>query len=399
MVSSSDLEGKMSSSSVQINFSPDYSDLLLIDVSDEEIRKCFENEEKLEIKGINKFTEACLCTKASTFSLFSKETSNELLLLNGNEIEGCGAHRILEPVKVRPRLDQLKFILEQNVFTPDELHRYDDGDEVEAEVADGEEEHIQNEDFDENFPQAIEGETNRRKRVKGGANHKPKTTTKFEELLLQVQASETEIIGGLKLLGAFEVRKGNGYRILSKSFEERVLKAIINSLIAEEFDVVNDSLQKLKLLEWVSEFPDYIVNAMYDKFVDGEGKLDIKLVQKYQSEAILSKLGRNEMAVDDFASKLEECLPPGGNEFAVSTVIKGIGLLSDDGKRVAYFPTDSLSRDSRKRCEELFCRRTFWSLDELRASLEGVDGGPDQAIQKYARAFTNPKGERGYVKR
>jgi len=360
---------------ITLTFAEDYSDVILLDASDEEVKAALTNTDGVQLffKGQ---ADAVLCTKKSTFALFSRETSNELLLVTGDKIRACGAHRVIEPCRVLPRLDQLRSILASNAVT--------DLDEAQSTATSQDER-----ESDDETGRDLTTETQRKRSRRSRA-------IKIEELLERVQASEEEVRKGLRQLGAVEIAPGMGWRVLSRSVEEKLISQFVLELKAQEFDVVNGELKEADMIQWLSEFPSFAVRSIYQKFVDND-RLNIAAFLEYQAESLL--LRHRNVTLSNFSRLLKESVPDSLVVSDPMEPLKRIGLISEDKLSISYFPADALPKDPRKRCEALFGVRPFWSPKDLEAFLDGVDGGVADAVQKYARSSTNAAGERGYVKR
>jgi len=156
--------------------------------------------------------EAVLCTDKATFDLKVAETSNSLLLvphcalpkdeefksevspLVHKEVSSC--HTMYFEVKqCRPRLEKLKYLLNENPYK-------------------GSEDDLNPDDQSE-----------------GSLTNRPNRYT-FVDLLSKVQASETELLEALKKIKALEI---DGYwRLLDTDYKEKVVVRILTLL--EEMD-------------------------------------------------------------------------------------------------------------------------------------------------------------------
>jgi hypothetical protein len=267
-------------------------------------------------------------------------------------------HRFLEPTRIKPRLGQLKTLLYEAAVTSDEL--------TDIESATGEK---------------------RQKRSEGFT---------LDELIGEVQASEAEIKQGLEQLGAFCTPSG-GYRVLSRELEERVITQLSLEMNAQDVDDPNTHPLN-QLIDSLSEFPLFVTEAICNKYRSAEGGLDVLKFVRFMAESLLVK--NLEIAFNGFESALRDSVPVSCvGKYDIDLAVKDLAIKDEDKGVWVFLPFDSLPRDAKKRCEILFDRRYCWQHAELEAYLDGVDGGINEAIQKYARMATDAKGRKGFIRR
>lgn len=339
---------------MELGFGLDYGELVLLDASNEEIRKALDSGESLSLKGHSE-DDAVLCTRTQTFQLFAKETSNELLLVEGQQVQGV-AHQVLEPVPIPPRLDQLKRVLEDNAKRLLEE----------------------------------EGEDTHKRQ-------KPSRLT-FEKLAGEsgIQASEAEILAALAELFAYE-DTAVGWVCPDRQSMEHVTTQFLLCLVAHqaEEEAALVGLEEDAVCDWLSEFPPQLVRAVL--FTGGRVQAD--RIRRFKAEGLLAQ--HQVLALDEFAQLWRDSVAPlqlagSSDAEAVTALCKEFALML--GEQVRYFPRASLPRNAKSRLQRLFDLQPFWGEADLDFYLQGVEGGSSSAIARFCRMAK--QGDcRGYVKK
>ncbi|KAH9259566.1 hypothetical protein BASA81_001987 [Batrachochytrium salamandrivorans] len=336
---------------MELGFGLEYAELVLLDASNEEIRKALDSGDLLSLKGQSE-DDAVLCTRTQTFQLFAKETSNELLLVEGQQIQGA-AHQVLEPVLIPPRLDQLKHMLEDNAKLLQE-----------------------------------EG-THKRQKI---------NRLTFDKLSREsgVQASEAEIQAGLIESFAYE-DDAVGWVCPDRQSMEQVTTQFLLCLVAHQVEEETTllTLQEDAVCDWLSEFPPQLVRAVL--FTGGQVQVD--RIKRFKAECLLAQ--SQVLALNEFVQLWRDGVAPlqlaGSNDAeAVTTLCREFALML--GEQVRYFPRTMLPRNAKSRLQRLFDLQPFWGEADLDFYLQGVEGGASGAIARFCRM--SKQGDcRGYIKK
>lgn len=343
----------------QLGFAEEYGEVMVLDATNEDIRKALESGEELVVKGDSE-QDAILCTATQTFQLFSKETSNELLFVrNKNEIDGC-AHQHLEPVRIPPRLDQLKSLLEQNT-------------------------RLFNNDTDIAADKEEEDDSNKRVR---------RERLTLDKLVSSVQASKAEILAGMKDLFAYEDSEA-GWVTPNRDLMGNVIQQFLLCLVANSLENKDDiaRLQPNEVCGWLSEFPAQLITAIL--FVDTV--LNIECILQFKAETLLLQQHPNGMSVDLFMTQWHESIDPLTLDDGDSkSLLREFSLISNN--QIRHFSRNTLPRNAKQRLQLLFDVMPFWIDTELDFYLMGVEGGAASAIARFCRMSKQGE-QRGYIKR
>lgn len=347
---------------IELRFSKDFSDVLLVDISDPEIKAALQDEgTQLWFKG---HSDVVLCSKTSTFAVFSRETSNDLFLFDGETIKGYGAHRFVELSRVRPRLERLRELLQETALSQAELDETTQPTEY----------------VDED----------------GNQKQQKLSTYSFADLVKEVQASEDEIHKALQNLGAFQ--EANSWRILSKDLEEKLVVQLVLEINSKFGLGEQVKMTMHDVIDGLSEFPSKITAALFKRFFTDDGTLKEDKLASYFAESLLKK--NLVMRLKDFKESFVDSLP-----LSISTLVEGekvierLALVDIESNTVIYLPLDQLPHESKKRVELLFGKKRFWTPQQIEFWMGGIDGSLTEALQKFCRVTVDEKGQRGYVKR
>ncbi|KAK7490469.1 hypothetical protein BaRGS_00018255 [Batillaria attramentaria] len=331
-----------------------------------EVMTALKTGDRVVLRG-NKDDMAVLCTETQTFDLKGAELSNSMLLLQhldcGQDLPETGPQEIqyrevvsvlhdyfeLRPVK--PRLRTLRHLLEENLYS---------GHECEEDE-----------------------------------QHQGKKYT-MTEFLNVVQASEKEIVAGLKNLRALELQ---GYwRMLDFDYLSTVMSHIVQ--LAEEGDWLQTGVPLADCLAVLEElFPREVIKHVVECYSRpqpadsseeaGIYRLDEDQVCQFYAEVCLRNAGK--FNLNEFLQVWEQSVPP-GMKTSLSQ-IQGIALVDRDSKpeTISFFPVEDLPEDVSERFDYLFDARKKWTLAEITPYISGLtteklDVGA--LLTKYARAST-----------
>jgi sister chromatid cohesion protein DCC1 len=305
-----------------------------------------EKDNALVIKG-NDNDDAVCCTENKSFLLRKVEISNTLLLLNedlNNEKEQPKRKKFkteyvdklpsfyYELVNIPPKLEKLKEILYQAPLTSNS------GDDV---------------------------------------------GYSFDELKSRIQASDTEILEGLKKLNAFE--HNNLWQVLSKQLLHECFEMVLTELESSpsftldniKLDTMYDALNGI--------YPQIAIKQaikIHSKPNDLEDNysLDKKKVGIFCATLVLEK---GNTKVDTFMNAWNSKLPHG-----MIGDLEWIGNISTiDGDKILYINHDVLPRDVKKRFLYLFKLKKSWDYAEILPFIEPVLNGKriKDVFRKYSR--------------
>ncbi|XP_071836283.1 sister chromatid cohesion protein DCC1-like [Apostichopus japonicus] len=348
------------------------SNMKLVEV-DSSVMDYVEEGKNLIIRGYKK-ESAVLCLDGVTFDLKEAQTSNTLLLLDKcfcspedfqeNETDihhfevQALAHEYYELRTMRPRVQKLQHLLEQNVYAGD---LYEDSP----------------------------------------SHSGPKFTD--NDLLDVVQASQKEIRAELKKLRACCV---NGFwRLLDFDYEFEVLSQIL-SLIDEnswKLDEVpqNEMIETLQNLK-----PRFILQHVLDCFgekksEEAEGITTYRMredsVCRMYAEMLLKHTDKFNLS--EFLQVWQQSVPDGMSTH--EDQLKGLALVDRASKPqvVSLFKATSLPENERERFNYLFKIKDRWTMDDIYPYIENLAEDKlkiGALLQKYARTSTGPEGIREY---
>ncbi|KAF8379128.1 hypothetical protein HHK36_028557 [Tetracentron sinense] len=329
-----------------------HDDLILLELDEKLLPDILHN--RVTVRG-KPDEEAVLCTQSKTYALKFVGTSNSVFLippsnrseLNLNSDEGNGtvddkpvvapvikvAPGNMEIVEVAPRIDKLKLLLSENPYRPEE--------EVEMEE----------------------------KKDKEGL-------FRWDDLVNRVQASDEELMTGLRALSAVEI---DGYwRIVDEKYMDIVLSMLLHNSVLNGW-----SLNALRENEVVGvlvadEFPCRIALhclEMYGSKMDedmGEDclwKLDEKRVCLHFARGVLRGEKRK---MESFMEEWMQKIPAGMQ--ASFDMLEGEVLIERVGVEtwVHAFSISSLPSNPAERFSVLFRERSKWEWKDLQPYIRNL---------------------------
>ncbi|KAK7100068.1 sister chromatid cohesion protein DCC1-like [Littorina saxatilis] len=295
--------------------------------------------DRVTLRG-DKDDHAVLCTKNQTFDMKDAELSNSMLLLRhldyGPDLPDSGpqemrkrevfsvVHEYYELRPVKPKLRVLRQMLNENQYSGRECEEDD--------------------------------------------QHTGKKYT-MSDFLNVVQASEEEIVAGLKRLKALEIE--GKWRVLDFDFMSTVMSNIVH--LAEERDWIStgvalheclEVLQDLFLREVIIHVLKYYSIQTSDTNEDSDVYLfDEDKVCQFYAEVCLRNSGKFNLS--EFLQVWDESVPMGMKTSL--TQIQGMALVDRDSnpETISFFPADNLPEDVSGRFDYLFDTRKKWTLDEI----------------------------------
>jgi len=219
----------------------------------------------------------------------------------------------------------------------------------------------------------------------------------FDDILNEIQASEEEIIIGLKEYNAINI---NGYwRVLDSNYIQMFLETLLNNIVI--YDLSSEHLPLSKVIELSVEFdfPDFVSTHVLESFSDSVLKEEQEVYYTLSKEKITKFLGiqllashmPNAFEYNEFMSKWKEVVPEDYN--VDIDLIKGFYIeeeitFQNDKRLLKYFPMTELSHDIKQRLEELFYAKPKWKDSSLLPYLQDIESNKkiiDRALIKYAR--------------
>ncbi|XP_052257411.1 sister chromatid cohesion protein DCC1-like [Dreissena polymorpha] len=342
---------------------------------DTAVLTALENGERVIIRG-DKEDSAVLCTESETFEVKLGEVSNALLIVPdmtlGSELTdtllpsiqyqqvNSVMHTFYELRKMKPRLQKLRSLLEENPYAG----------------------------------QAAEGDV----------DHQGTKYT-FNELLNLVQGSEREIKIALEKMQAIVI---DGYwRVLDFDFLVQVMSHLLqlcdeNSWldqgipIQECLSVLQDIFPRTVIEHVLKNFADKITPATGKDDDEKHMQIDIDYyrlnedkVCRFFAEQILKHARKFNLS--QFLSTWEKSVPD-GMKTSVSQ-LEGIALIDRDSNPevISYMTVDTLPEEISERFNHLFRIREKWSLPEITPYIKDLTTDKMDVtamLTKYARAST-----------
>ncbi|XP_022744434.1 sister chromatid cohesion protein DCC1 [Durio zibethinus] len=366
-------------SSVSIQYHPlfgSHDDLILLELDEKLLPDVL--YQRVTLRGQTD-EDAVLCTKSKTYSVKFVGTSNSVLLVppadystsckNSRDCDGedyeqqIGASVIkvapgnMELVEVAPRLDKLKSILSENLYSSDEALEKADLDSMER--------------------------------------SKRRLYT-WDDLTNKVQASDDELRTGLQARSAVEI---DGYwRIVDEKYMDLILRMLFHNSVLNDWSL--DSLIEDKVVSVLESdgFPRklayhclYVYGGRVEEAMDrGVWKMDARRVCVHFARGILRE-GKRKM--ESFMEEWMRMIP---EEMQVSfDMLEGEVLTEKLGVEtwVRVFSVSSLPSTPAERFSILFKERPKWEWKDLEPYIRdlNVPGLSSEALLlKYTRR-TQPK--------
>ncbi|KAI8370706.1 sister chromatid cohesion protein Dcc1 [Radiomyces spectabilis] len=256
----------------------------LVELSNDDLVQAFESGSRLVIKGLPD-DEAVLCTTSATYSVREVKTSNSLVLSTFDK-DNHDTWRVVDDlsntIEFLPclaRTNRINTLLHSTLYAgPSEEFK-----------------------------------------------HQNKTMYTFSDLLSTVQASEQELIQGLKERNAFEIQ--GYYRLFERNYLHRLLDALVTQAIIQGHDVKEMSVKNA--YECVREglaavedeptsVPDAVIMACIAAFADDDTDLTVatnsvhfneKKICRFLGEVILASAKGKEWRLEDFMEVWRQVTP------------------------------------------------------------------------------------------
>lgn len=334
----------------------------LFEVS-EDVFSDLENSGRVCIKG-KPADEAVLCTSTQTYSIRLAVSSNSLLLTpdvtNSTKHILASLSSYYELSKVVPRLSYLRDILAKSHYSG-----------------------LQDE-----------------------ATKDTKQFLTFHDVSKLVQASDAELMKGLKDIDAFEL---DGYwRLLAPSFAAEVVDSLLTNATIHGWPFQN--LDEQVIISIMDEYDPRIllhVLAMFGNKPSAKWQLDIRKLSVFRAQQLLM-LGESRKGGDwrlaDFISAWQDSAPEGAPTDVES--LKGLAVVVQQGKEsmVRSLPAADLRSisDPKGRLQHLFKVQPQWSLADLLPYLGDLapsTAAAQSLVLKHARAIVTPTGATYYCAR
>ncbi|KAL9980866.1 hypothetical protein ACROYT_G009505 [Oculina patagonica] len=328
--------------------------------------------------------EAVLCTDKTTFDLKVADTSNSLLLVPHcalpkdeefksevspmvhREVSSC--HTMYFEVKqCRPRLEKLKYLLNENLYKGPE-NEPDPDDQAEG--------------------------------------NRTKSLYTLSDLLTKVQASEAELLEALKKVKAIEI--DGHWRLLDADYKEHVVVRILTLL--EEKDWSYEAVPMKECCDILEELEprnilEHCLNC-YGEVTDMDTdsgdhithyRLSEDKICRFYAEYLLRQAGR--FNYHEFMDSWQQSVPEG--MITKSEHLAGIALM--DMKSIPpviwHFPASELPGDPALRFMKLFKVQPKWTFDEIQPYIRDLEA-PGQSLNallmKFARSSKDVTGVKVY---
>ncbi|XP_051150503.1 uncharacterized protein LOC127264911 [Andrographis paniculata] len=366
--------GLQPNSSVSIAYHPQFgphNDLMLLEVDEKLLQEIL--HQRVTLRG-QPDEDAVLCTPSKTYAVKFVGSSNSVFLIPPSELyysndddslavapvlkvaSGC-----MELVEAAPKLDKLKFLLNQNPYS------YAEASEME-------------------IPE--EGE----KTNKG--------LYRWEDLLDRLQASDEELRSALQSIPSVEI---NGYwRIVDEQYMNGVLNMLLHNIVLNDWSMdALDEDEVVRALE-ADGFPrsiaEHCLRVYSNKLDSGDGersctwKLDEKRVcVKLAREILRERKIKIEMFMEKWRKKAPEGMNPSFDMLEGEVLVEKIGMDS----QVYLFRVSDLPSTPAERFSILFKERAKWEWKDLEPYVRDlkVPGlSSEGLLLKYSRR-TQPTAE------
>ncbi|ORX47534.1 hypothetical protein BCR36DRAFT_355504 [Piromyces finnis] len=369
---------KDTTNNIKLIFSDDFKQdaFKIIELTKELADELEENKEntKMVFRGLPD-DEAVFCTNNKTYQIKHVQTTNMMLLLypeqvkeqdDSMDINNSTSNKYFfysikdnissyyELIKISPRIKKLHMILSDTKYHgPDEEDRFD--------------------------RQKVHFYT-------------------LDDILNEIQASEEEILEGLKEYNAINI---NGYwRILDSNYIQIFLETLLNNIVIYDLSSEHLPLRKITELSIEFDFPDFVTTHILEVFSekvfneeqDTYYTLSKEKITKFLGIQLLASHMPNPYEYNDFMAKWKEIIPE--DYTADIELIKGFYIEEDvtfqnDKRLLKYFPMTELSHNIKQRLEELFYAKPKWKDSSLLPYLQDIESNKkiiDRALIKYARS-------------
>ncbi|KAL3537148.1 hypothetical protein ACH5RR_000514 [Cinchona calisaya] len=358
------------SSSISIAYHPSFGphdDLMLLEVDEKLLSDIL--DQKVTLRG-QPNEDAVLCTPSKTYVVKFVGTSNSVLLIppsdqfaydcdekDSGEMEVASVIKVapgcMELVEVAPRLDKLKFLLSENLYSFYEASQMD---------------------------------------VSEGVEKCDVGLYRWEDLVHRIQASDMELRSGLEALFAVEI---NGYwRILDEDYKDGILNMLLHNSVLNDwsFDALGEDEVVAVLV--ADGFPGQIARhclqiygSKADEGIGGSciWRLDERRVCVHFAKRILRG---GKMRLENFMEEWMKKAPEGMR--ATFDMLEGEVLSEKIGIEtwIYAFSISTLPSTPTERFSILFKERTKWEwkdLDPFVRDLEVPGLSSEGLLLKYTR--------------
>ncbi|KAJ3415092.1 hypothetical protein HDV05_005500 [Chytridiales sp. JEL 0842] len=314
----------------------DQGDYYLMELP-KEIADAIENssdplESNMYIKG-DDTDEGVLCTSTHTYAVREVQVSNSLLLAkpkesaldeHAYEVQDCFAS-YLELQQCQPRLDRLRTLLEENLYTTDLRDERPD------------------------------------------YSSRPRLTMSY--LLDRVQCSQAELEKALEALGAFCI--DGCYKLIDRSYLNELVKWLVACADAEGVSLEAELELSVaqKLTEEQEIRPEVLKQCLHlisDTVKDDAFKISSNKIACSFGHGILENIPEESMDLETFMLTWRKETP----EFCELSLhlLKGLHIIESDSAyaaKIRYFPVHRLPADAKSRLEYLFLVRRKWLKEDI----------------------------------
>ncbi|KAK4520098.1 uncharacterized protein ATC70_008228 [Mucor velutinosus] len=338
----------------------------LVELGTPELLEAFESGIDIVIKGLAD-DEAVLCTESKTYIVRQVNTSNSLLLttkdpMSNQHIVHDDMSSTIELLPCIARLNRIDELLKESSYS---------GSENERDV-------INN-----------------------------KTLYTYFDLLSVVQASENELLDGLKARAAFQI--DGYYRLFDQSYLYHLFDLFVTNASVHSYDFKQMTLAQAKLciteemnaVDQEDSIPDQVVIACINAFVtehvdindqDKILEFDNAKICRFLGQWLLSNPRNKRWELNDFLDMWNKL----GYDIFIPKLehIDGLYIMHETKKfqhterYIQYFPVAELSTDPPQRFASLFAEKPLWTSEEITPflmDLAPIKKDREHLLLKFAR--------------
>eukprot|EP00051_Salpingoeca_urceolata_P002407 m.49943 g.49943 ORF g.49943 m.49943 type:complete len:474 (+) comp12113_c0_seq1:305-1726(+) len=379
--------------------------------------------------------DVVLCTADRTYMVKMADTSNALLLLppypgQAPDVfatretpcpDGCppgqprlvagSAGAFLEVSQCPPKLDKLRALLTEHVYTGEDVAGEDDDENEEV--------HVTGQGVGANVAANVDVDGDGDVTMTPTEQPKVLKGLSFEQLQTLVQASDAELRQGLRRFNACCLE--GRYMSLCPQYATRAFGLVLDTVAAEGWDLdkvdLKATAEALRGHGIRPEVVECLLRQHSDHTQDaGEGTpsvfcLEPRLVAQFRACELL-ETGGQEWGFEAFMQTWAASLQTDGVD-PDEDWLRGVAIVSEatmaaplvsaaPSRTLRYLPKSSLSGDPKKRFAELFALQPVWPKEVMVPYVEDVVPPGltvDKILFKYTKAFKDEAGNAMHQKR
>lgn len=210
-----------------------------------------------------------------------------------------------------------------------------------------------------------------------------------------MQASERELLEGLKKRGAFE---HEGYfRVLDKGYLFQLFDSLLTNVLVHGYDITRVTMEQAKSciqeeMETITDdntiIPDNVLEACVDRFMTNN-EFDEEKICRFLGEWLLTNPTNKRWLLEDFMEVWKKL----GQDIFIPKLdyIAGLYIMHENTKQerfIQYFSVNELPTDPAQRFSALFAEKPLWRSEEIMAFIQDLaptKKGIDSLLLKFAR--------------